>query len=554
MIVVWLYLMAKSDRINEDWGERFVNRQTIFDKNRTLLPIIREMERVKKMASDPYIIAMARNESDQKVFNDGIRKLEEYRQIFEDRSYFAAFAKTGHYYFNDKFQKYNPNLPQYTLSQSNKNDAWFFTTMSSVDEIGVNIDKDDILGITKIWLNCLVKENGKVIGVVGTGFDFDQFVKESVAIEQEGIENYFIDKHLAIQLAKDTRIIDYASITKNDGEHITLKSLFSNSSDIESVREAMKHVLKHQDSNDVKTLWVEFKGKKQLLGITYLRELGWFNLTFIDSKELVVVDFMNIAIVFSLLFLIALFLLNTILNTILIRPVDELQKIMERIEKGEYYIDLPIIGTGEIANLSWRFRRMIEYIRKNNSELENKIEQRTQEIRQLAFYDPLTDLPNRRLLDDRLSQAMAFSKRTEQYGAVMFLDLDNFKPLNDQYGHDVGDLLLIEVAQRLRSCMREIDTVARFGGDEFVILLSDLNTIKEQASRDAMQFAEKIRDVIDETYVLNIDGETIEHHCTVSIGMSLFQNHEQAKEKILQQADQAMYEAKEAGRNQIKVI
>lgn len=197
---------------------------------------------------------------------------------------------------------------------------------------------------------------------------------------------------------------------------------------------------------------------------------------------------------------------------------------------------------------------MIEYIRKNNSELENKIEQRTQEIRQLAFYDPLTDLPNRRLLDDRLSQAMAFSKRTEQYGAVMFLDLDNFKPLNDQYGHDVGDLLLIEVAQRLRSCMREIDTVARFGGDEFVILLSDLNTIKEQASRDAMQFAEKIRDVIDETYVLNIDGETIEHHCTVSIGMTLFQNHEQAKEKILQQADQAMYEAKEAGRNQIKVI
>ena len=108
-------------------------------------------------------------------------------------------------------------------------------------------------------------------------------------------------------------------------------------------------------------------------------------------------------------------------------------------------------------------------------------------IKRLAFYDPLTQLPNRRLLNDRLSQAMAASKRSGCYGAVMFLDLDNFKPLNDTHGHEVGDLLLIEVVDRLKSCVREMDTVARFGGDEFVVMLSELDVDKAESiitSRD----------------------------------------------------------------------
>ena len=107
-----------------------------------------------------------------------------------------------------------------------------------------------------------------------------------------------------------------------------------------------------------------------------------------------------------------------------------------------------------------------------------EIKRAENEIKLLAFYDPLTHLPNRRLLNDRLIQTMAASKRGGFYCALMFLDLDNFKPLNDIHGHRAGDLLLIEVANRLRSCVREIDTVARFGGDEFVVILSDLNTNK----------------------------------------------------------------------------
>ena len=179
-------------------------------------------------------------------------------------------------------------------------------------------------------------------------------------------------------------------------------------------------------------------------------------------------------------------------------------------------------------------------------------------VRQLAFYDPLTKLPNRRLLNDRLSQAMAANKRTRCYGALMFLDLDNFKPLNDKHGHAVGDLLLSEVADRLRHCVREVDTVARFGGDEFVVMLSELNTDKNESNRQAEIVAEKVRSSLAQPYLLTIhhDGQadtTVEHLCTASIGLTLFIDHEASQDDILKWADTAMYEAKEAGRNSIRI-
>jgi diguanylate cyclase (GGDEF)-like protein/PAS domain S-box-containing protein len=178
-------------------------------------------------------------------------------------------------------------------------------------------------------------------------------------------------------------------------------------------------------------------------------------------------------------------------------------------------------------------------------------------IKNMAFYDPLTKLPNRRLLNDRLSQAMAASRRSSCYGALMFLDLDNFKPLNDTNGHLVGDFLLIEVAQRLNKCVRETDTVARFGGDEFVVMLNDLNEDMAESVSQARNIAEKIRASLSQPYRLITKQEnktefTIEHHCTASIGVAMFLNHSASHEDVLIRADEAMYEAKQAGRNLIR--
>ena len=174
--------------------------------------------------------------------------------------------------------------------------------------------------------------------------------------------------------------------------------------------------------------------------------------------------------------------------------------------------------------------------------------QSEQEIHQLAFYDPLTKLPNRRLLLDRLRQAMAVSSRSSRHGALLFLDLDHFKTINDTQGHAMGDLLLIEVAHRLLSCVREGDSVARLGGDEFVVVLEELSSDPDEAATQTDLIAEKLRNELGRPYAL----KNYECHSTPSIGICLFRGHLESVEDLLKHADVAMYQAKAAGRNAIR--
>lgn len=172
------------------------------------------------------------------------------------------------------------------------------------------------------------------------------------------------------------------------------------------------------------------------------------------------------------------------------------------------------------------------------------------EIHQLAFYDPLTLLPNRRLLQDRLKQAQAASARKEQHGAVIFVDLDDFKTLNDTKGHDVGDLLLKKVAQRLHDDVRDGDTVARLGGDEFVVILESLSASADEAAAQAGRFSEKLRAALGQPYQLNDH----EYHTTLSIGVTLFSGQSERLEDVLKHADAALYQAKFAGRDTIRFL
>lgn len=179
-----------------------------------------------------------------------------------------------------------------------------------------------------------------------------------------------------------------------------------------------------------------------------------------------------------------------------------------------------------------------------------------EQISRLAFYDPLTQLPNRRLFNERLSQALVQHHRSKNHGCLVYLDLDNFKPLNDQHGHSAGDLLLQEVGRRLAGCVRTQDTVARLGGDEFVVLLIELDTAADIALSQGNHVAEKILAELERPYVLSLESsaeltKTVEHRCTASLGLTLFSPMEKDIDHILRRADDAMYRAKALGRNQI---
>ena len=167
------------------------------------------------------------------------------------------------------------------------------------------------------------------------------------------------------------------------------------------------------------------------------------------------------------------------------------------------------------------------------------------EVAQLAFFDTLTQLPNRRLFNDRLSQSLARAKRAQAYLALMFIDLDKFKPINDTYGHDTGDWVLQTIARRIESALRASDTAARVGGDEFLVLLSDLQT-----SADALAVAEKIRLAVEQPFVTP-DGVTL--LASASIGIAIFPDHAQTEQDLMRLGDRAMYEAKNAGGNSVRM-
>ena len=230
----------------------------------------------------------------------------------------------------------------------------------------------------------------------------------------------------------------------------------------------------------------------------------------------------------------------------LTRRLRAIQQVADAVQTGDADLRVHLSGRDEAAKLARQFNTMLD-----------SLAQQREAVRQLAFYDPLTGLPNRRMLDDRLNQAMATSKRSGLFGALMFLDLDNFKPLNDTHGHGVGDLLLIEVARRLTGCVRGVDTVGRIGGDEFVVMLSELDADRALSTELAAAVAEKIRISLAAPYRLTVaqPGErdtTVEHRCTASIGVVVFVDHEASQTDLIKCADSAMYLAKESGRNAVR--
>ncbi|MFA6972971.1 MAG: diguanylate cyclase [Gallionella sp.] len=260
----------------------------------------------------------------------------------------------------------------------------------------------------------------------------------------------------------------------------------------------------------------------------------------------------------TIFLLVTLYLVH-IASRRIIEPITQLSEAIQAIGAGhlETRMAVPVRVT-ELGALANGINQMSEQLLHERNILQSRIDEATHQLRNLAFYDTLTLLPNRRLLNDRLTQAFANSKRSGRYGALMFLDLDNFKPINDQFGHAVGDLLLIEAAQRISSCLREVDTVARFGGDEFVVMLSELDVDLAESISLARGVAEKIRLKLSEPYNLiyrpaDQPELKVEHCCTASIGVVPFLNHEASQEEIMSRADAAMYLSKKLGRNQIYI-
>lgn len=224
------------------------------------------------------------------------------------------------------------------------------------------------------------------------------------------------------------------------------------------------------------------------------------------------------------------------------KPIDRILARMEQVqEESNYSIRINVDRRDELGEIMYQFNDMVAKIESRNQELVVK----NHEIEQHAFYDPLTGLPNRRLLAEQLKHEIQSAHRSKTFGAVFYIDLDNFKTINDSLGHDTGDKLLRIVAHRLRGCLRESDICARIGGDEFIAVLPQLGEGAAAAAEDALSIAEQLRLVLTE--VITIEERSI--HTSASIGISLFSDATYSAQDLLKQSDMAMYAAKDMGRN-----
>ena len=528
--------------INEQWGKQFAHRQVLFDKYRTLSPLIREIKLARQMAAEPALIKMALKEGDAAARQRAINVMERYRIDFRDHSYFAAFAHSGKYYFNDAANKYAGRQYRYTLASNKKDDQWFYATLKDGKDYQVNLDPDTHLGVVKVWINVLLKNGDEVLGVIGTGIDLTDFLKESVGIEQEGVHNFFVDRNMAIQLSADPNLIDYASLTKDVSERIKVDVLFNDPSDLVRLRQLSEELQKDPTSGEVRTMWVIYRGEKHLLGIAYLPEVGWYDITLLSENSLAVLHgFSWLPVVFGLLFLVALLILNFFLQRWVLTPLRQLQRATDEIQRGNLDIESPLVGKGEVAALSNSFRHMVEVVRKSTHELERRVQERTEDLHRLTEIDPLTGLLNRRGMIDRFEKEVARQARQGGTMGLLLLDLDHFKQVNDTYGHAAGDVALCEVAKVLSSMQRSYDYAGRWGGEEFLILLP------ECSEEDLLTIAERIRAAVA---ILRIETGTQSFSFTVSIGA----HHPatpQTMDAMLQQVDKALYAAKDAGRNRV---
>ncbi len=275
-------------------------------------------------------------------------------------------------------------------------------------------------------------------------------------------------------------------------------------------------------------------------------------------------EMVRILLLISIASMLIIFPLAWYLANSISRPLTLLSKVFKDVASGKKTLgkelDLMREYRGdELGDLTRSFMGMnsaihqkIEEINEINASLENKIEERTRQLRdanealtKLAKHDALTGLPNRQLLSDRVTQALASAKREKSHLSLMFIDLDEFKPINDQHGHAVGDLLLIEAAKRIHDCIRESDTVSRLGGDEFIVLLPAV-----ESQQQAAIVADKIRHMLCQPF----DSPVGKLSISCSIGIAMYPEHGKDEDTLLKNADIAMYEAKRSGRNAVMLF
>lgn len=532
------------DRAVVRLGTLFAEKQVQFDRYRGLETLFREASLAQTLARSPAIIDWARDEKDPAVMRRGLAELEHYRLAFKDHSYFFVIGQSGNYYFNDRDNAYDGNQLRYTLKPDNPRDGWYYKTIASGADCQLNVDHDDNLRVTKVWVNCPVRDGDTAVGMIGTGIDLTDFIREVVDFPQNGIDSVFVDRSGAIQAHRDPRMVDFHSLTKDAKSKKTIFRLLDHEQDRKALAAMMERVAARK--NQVESRFVEIEGHRVLAGVGYLDRIGWFNVTLMDVDMLIERQLFNpIGAALALAIAAATLLIALLFRQAVLSRIDRLEASVRRVEGGDFTVTSIDPSNDEIGRLSRAFADMARTVGDNTRLLEERVAERTEKLERLAHVDPLTEVFNRRGFVHAAAQERNRTSRHGQMLGLLLIDIDMFKSVNDGYGHHGGDQVLIEVARRLRHQLRNYDVAARWGGDEFVVLLAE-------AGRDMLGVvAQKVADALSSTPVVLEDGRQVE--VTASIGACLAATDEPV-DRVIARVDAALYVAKATGRNRVIIV
>jgi diguanylate cyclase (GGDEF)-like protein len=538
---VWYASRQLAEDIVAQWALRYAEKQVLYDKSRLLQPIVREIALSRQFANSQDIRNWARKPDDVELKRRAIAEMENFRLNFADHSYFIALLESGRYYHNNAKDEFAGKQYRYTLSPNKPEDRWFYDIVRQQRDMHINVNPDVNLGVTKLWIDVLMRDGDKILGVAGTGLDLTELIRVVVDQTEPGMTSLFVDHNGAIQAHRDQQMIDYASISKSAQERKTLDLLFDRQIDRDAVRGAMKELERME--TPVISRFVEIAGKRHLAGVAYLPEIDWYEITLMDLDVLVPFSsFTGILLVYAITLLVALALFNLALGRQVLRPLMKLDHAMQEMEHGRVEKTLTAADSpGEIARLIEHFQRMASVQQEARLNLESKVRDRTEALEHLAKTDPLTELLNRRGMTERIKAEISRGRREHGHIGLLWLDIDLFKEINDQHGHAKGDEALKAVASVLHTLLRPYDNISRWGGDEFLALMP-----ARQAS-DVDALGERVRLAIAASHgALDASGQPIP--MTVSVG-GYFADCGEDIETLLQRADQALYNAKDAGRN-----
>ena len=542
-LAIWFVSQSIIERIIEQWGLRIAEIQVHYDSTRLLRPLEREIALARQMAESKTIKRWIVDPDVPSLRVQALEEMESYRRNFLDQSYFLAVLDTGAYYHNNAANEFAGRQLRYHLDPANPADAWFYQLIAEGREFHLNVNPDEELGVTKLWIDVLIQDGERILGIAGTGLALAPLLEDIVDLEQPGITTLFLDYHGAIQLYRDPRYIDFGSLIKPEGQKNTIGLLLDRDDDRSRVQDIMRRLVTEagNDRSPVHTDFVNIDGKRQLLGIAYLPSIGWYEVTLLDLETLLPIrSFLPIGALFLLTLLAALLIFHQLLNRLILSPLAALNEAMRAVRDGKKAYSLPR-GRGEMGNLIKHFDSMADAIVTHTSELEDRIRKRTEELDRLTRIDPLTGLLNRRGMTDILAGETARSRRVQSAYGLIWLDIDGFKSINDQYGHAVGDQVLVTVADLLGNGTRIYDHVSRWGGDEFLAVLSPCDPSTLQT------ISERLRGDIEQQ-----SGSSGGPHITVSIGACLAMA-DANMDHVLKRADDALYRAKAAGRNTVEI-